>query len=102
MKSVWVTLTVSFVFFLLAAVSMGNRMYLLLSLIMALACALAYLSVRMAEKTVGVTHGLSSTKVNRGDSVSMEVSVGHKGILPIAPVRLKCAPPAIRPPPSST
>ncbi|MDD3411265.1 MAG: DUF58 domain-containing protein [Eubacteriales bacterium] len=89
MKSVWVTLTVSFAFFLLAAVSMGNRMYLLLSLIMALACALAYLSVRMAEKTVRVTHGLSSTRVNRGDSVSMEVSVGHKGVLPIAPVRLK-------------
>ncbi len=89
MKQTWMVLSVSFAFFLLAAVSMGNRMYLLLALVIALAWGLAYLSVRLAEKSVRVDHGLSESKVNRGDGVSMEVSVSHKGVLPIAPVRLK-------------
>ncbi|HNW86705.1 MAG TPA: DUF58 domain-containing protein [Candidatus Limiplasma sp.] len=89
MKSTLTTLSVSFGFLLLCALSMGNRMYLLLSLLIAIAWGLAYLSVRTAEKSVQVHHGLNSTKVNRGDSVAMEVSVSHKSILPIAPVSLK-------------
>lgn len=89
MKSTLVSLGVSFVFLLLCALSMGNRMYLLLSLLMAITWVLAYLSVRSAEKSIQVTHGLNNTKVNRGDSVAMEVSVSHKSLLPIAPVRLK-------------
>ena len=89
MKSTMITLSVSFGFLLLCALSMGNRMYLLLSLLIAIAWALAYASVRMAEKSVRVSHGLNSTKVNRGDSVAMEVSVTHKSLLPIAPVKLK-------------
>ena len=89
MKSTLITLGVSFGFLLLSAVSMGNRMYLLLSLIIAIAWVLAYLSVRMAEKSVKVSHGLNNTRVNRGDAVAMEVSVSHKSLLPIAPVSLK-------------
>ncbi|MDD3214658.1 MAG: DUF58 domain-containing protein, partial [Eubacteriales bacterium] len=89
MKSTLVSLGVSFAFLLLCALSMGNRMYLLLSLLMAITWVLAYVSVRSAEKSVKVTHGLNNTKVNRGDSVAMEVSVSHKSLLPIAPVRLK-------------
>ena len=89
MKSTLVTLGVSFGFLLLSAISMGNRMYLLLSLLIAIAWGLAYVSVRLAEKSVKVSHGLDNTKVNRGDNVAMEVSVSHKSILPIAPVSLK-------------
>jgi uncharacterized protein (DUF58 family) len=89
MKSTLITLGISFTFLLLCAVSMGNRMYLLLSLILAVAWVLAYVSVRSAEKSVKVDHGLSALKVNRGDSVSMEVSVSHRSLLPIAPVSLK-------------
>ena len=89
MKSTLTTLGVSFSFLLFCALSMGNRMYLLLSLIMAIAWALAFVSVRLAEKSVQVNHGLNNTRVNRGDSVAMEVSVSHKSILPIAPVSLK-------------
>ena len=89
MKSTLTTLAVSFGFLLLCAVSMGNRMYLLLSLLIAIAWGLAYVSVRTAEKSVQVSHGLNNTKVNRGDSVAMEVSVSHKSILPIAPVSLR-------------
>ena len=89
MKSTLITLGVSFGFLLLSAVSMGNRMYLLLSLIIAIAWALAYVSVRMAERSVKVSHGLNHTRVNRGEGVAMEVSVSHKSLLPIAPVSLK-------------
>ena len=89
MKSTTTTLGVCFGFFLLCALSMGNRVYLLISLLLALSWALAYVSVRSAEKSVKVLHGLSGTKVNRGDMVSMEVGVSHKGLLPIAPVALK-------------
>ena len=89
MKSTLVTLGVSFGFLLLCALSMGNRTYLLLSLLIAIAWGLAYVSVRTAEKSVRVSHGLNNTRVNRGDTVAMEVSVSHKSILPIAPVSLR-------------
>ncbi len=89
MRSATITLGACFGFFLLCALSMGNRMYLLIALIIALSCGLAYFSVRLAEKSVRVTHGLSGTKVNRGDVVSMEVAVSHQSFMPIAPVALK-------------
>ncbi len=89
MKSTLISLGVSFAFLLLSALSMGNRLYLLLSLLIVIAWGLAFISVRAAEKTVKVSHGLNNTRVNRGDSVAMQVSVSHRGILPIAPVSLK-------------
>jgi uncharacterized protein (DUF58 family) len=89
MKSTFVGLGVGFAFLLLCALSMGNRMYLVLSILMAVTWLLAFISVRAAEKTVKVTHGLNSTRVNRGDCVAMEVSVSHQSLLPIAPVSLK-------------
>jgi len=88
MRSATVTLGVCFGFFLLSALSMGNRMYLLLALILFISWGLAYVSVRSAEKSVNVTNSLSGTKVNRGTVVSMDVGVSHKGLLPIAPVAL--------------
>ncbi len=88
MKARMTTLVIAFAFLLLCALSMGNRMYLLLSLVLALACGLAYLSVRLTERSISVSHSLSHTRVNRGDQVNMRVSITHKGFLPIAPVKL--------------
>ncbi len=88
MKKATATLGTCFGFFLLCALSMGNRMYLLIAIIIALSWLFAYASVRMAEKSVKVENMLSGVKVNRGDVVSMEISVSHKSILPIAPVAL--------------
>ena len=42
----------------------------------------------MAEKSVKVENALSGAKVNRGEVVSMEISVSHRSPLPIAPVAL--------------
>ncbi len=76
-------------FLLVAALSMGNRMYLLLALILLIALVLAYISVRMADRTVKVSGTLSRDRVTRGERVDLEVAVSHKGLLPIAPVSLK-------------
>lgn len=89
MKTTLKTLLILLGFFLIAALSMGNRMYLLIALIIAIACALAYFSVRMAEKSVRVSGKLSSHRVNKGDQVTLEVTVSHKSLLPIAPVTLR-------------
>lgn len=88
MKRANVTLGICFGFFLLCALSMGNRTYLLIATIIFVAWVFSFLSVRLAEKTIRVTSGLSGQKVNRGDVVSMEIAVSHKGLLPIAPVAL--------------
>ena len=84
-----ITLGVCFGFFLLCALSMGNRTYLLISIIIALAWLFSYASVHLAEKSVRVKNGLSGQKVNRGEVVSMEIAVSHKSPLPIAPVALR-------------
>lgn len=77
-----------FGFFLLCALSMGNRVYFVLATIIFLSWIFAFISVRMAEKTVQVSNALSGQKVNRGEVVSMEIAVSHKGLLPIAPIAL--------------
>ncbi|MBP3645704.1 MAG: DUF58 domain-containing protein [Clostridia bacterium] len=89
MKKPNLTLGVCFGFFLLCALSMGNRTYLLISIIIALAWVFSYVSVQLAEKSVKVRNGLSGTKVNRGEVVSMEIAVSHTSPLPIAPVALR-------------
>lgn len=89
MKNANITLGICFGFFLICALSMGNRTYLLISMVIAISWMFAYFSVRMAEKSVKVSNALSGVKVNRGDVVSMEISVSHKSLLPIAPVALR-------------
>lgn len=89
MKHPNLVLGVCFAFFLLCALSMDNKAYLLISLIIFLAWIYAWLSVRFAEKTVKLENSLSGHTVNRGESVSMEIGVSHRSPLPIAPVALK-------------
>ena len=89
MRKANLTLALCFGFFLLCALSMGNRTYLLISIIIALAWVFSLASVRLAEKSVKVENALSGAKVNRGDVVSMEIAVSHRSPLPIAPVALR-------------
>ena len=88
MKHTNLTMGILFGFFLLCALSMGNRVYFVLATIIFLSWVFAFVSVRMAEKTVQVSNALSGQKVNRGEVVSMEIAVSHKGVLPIAPIAL--------------
>lgn len=89
MRRANLTLGACFGFFLLCALSMGNRTYLLISIIIALAWVFSLASVRMAEKSVKVENALSGQKVNRGEVVSMDIAVSHHSPLPIAPVALR-------------
>ncbi|MCI5957248.1 MAG: DUF58 domain-containing protein [Clostridiales bacterium] len=89
MKRANAALGICFGFSLLCALSMGNRTYLLIALIIALAWIFSFASVRLAEKSVKVENALSGQKVNRGEVVSMEIAVSHKSPLPIAPVALR-------------
>ena len=89
MRKANLTLALCFGFFLLCALSMGNRTYLLISIIIALAWVFSLASVRLAEKSVKVENALSGAKVNRGEVVGMEIAVSHRSPLPIAPVALR-------------
>ena len=88
MKNSNTLLGICFAFFFLCGISMGNRIYALIALIIALTWIFCYLSVRLAQKSVKVDNALSGQKVNRTDMVSMDIGVSHKSILPIAPVVL--------------
>ena len=69
MKKANATLATCFGFFLLCALSMGNRMYLLISAIIALAWVFSLASVRMAEKSVkdiSVRELAAIADINRG------------------------------------
>ena len=89
MKKANFILGLCFGFFLLCALSMGNRTYLLISIIIALAWVFSLVSVHLAEKSVKVENALSGVKVNRGDVVAMDIAVSHRSPLPIAPVALR-------------
>ncbi len=88
MKKTNIALMATFGFFLLCALSLNNRVYLLFSLMIAIAGVFSYASVKMADKSVTVDNALSGAKVNRGEVIQMSISVSHKSILPIAPVVL--------------
>jgi len=88
MKKANLTMSILFGFFLFSALSMGNRVYFVLATIIFLAWIFALVSVRLAEKTVKVSNALSGQKVNRGEVVSMDIAVSHRGFLPIAPIKL--------------
>ena len=69
MKKANATLATCFGFFLLCGLSMGNRMYLLISAIIALAWVFSLASVRMAEKSVkdiSVRELAAIADINRG------------------------------------
>ena len=89
MRKANLTLGACFGFFLLCALSMGNRTYLLISIIIALAWVFSFASIYLAEKSVRVENAISGQKVNRGDIVSMDIAVSHHSPLPIAPVALR-------------
>ncbi len=88
MKTRAAALVVVFGSCLLAALSTGGKVYLLFSLLLAVMTLLALASVVLAGRSAAVSHTLSSSKVQRGDAVSLEVTVKHSGLLPIAPILL--------------
>lgn len=73
---------------LVAALSTGSTIFLLIALLLLLLTITSFVSVWQAGRTVQVTHDVSQKAVQRGDHVIITISISHKGIIPIAPITL--------------
>lgn len=73
---------------LLAAFSTGNVIFLTLAALVLLTVAACLLSVWRAARTLMVRSVLSRSVVQRGEDVTLEVTVSHRGWLPVAPLKL--------------
>jgi uncharacterized protein (DUF58 family) len=71
---------------LLAALSTGGQLYWLLFLVLALMAALAWASALWAWATLRVSHALGIDRVARDQDISLRFTLGHRGLLPVAPV----------------
>ena len=74
---------------LVAALSTGSAMFLTASLLVGLMILCSFISVWRAANTLTMTALLTDTTVQRGEDVALEVSVGWKGIIPIAPLTVE-------------
>lgn len=77
--------------FLLAALSTGSPLLLLLAVFLLLTLLSGALSVLWAAKTLSISGDLDAGTVHRGESVTLSLRVRHRGLLPIAPVMLEVA-----------
>lgn len=75
--------------FLLAALSTGNVILLLLSVLLGLGMLSGLCSVLWAARTLRLSGQVSSAAVQRGDNVQLSLQLCHRGLLPIAPIRLE-------------
>ena len=73
---------------LIVALSTGSSIYLMIAVLLGLSVLSAFLSVMGVARTVQITQELTQQKVNRGDDVALEVTISHRGLIPIAPVTL--------------
>ena len=72
----------------ITALSTGSEMYLMAAILLTLLLGVSVLSVMMVAGTMRVTHDMSAGPVQRGDHVTLTVSVSHRSILPTAPITL--------------
>ena len=84
------------VFLMLLAVSVctGSQLFLLLSVLILLILAGAVLAVVWASVTLEVDGRLSGTTVRRGEDIVLNLRMRHRGLLPIAPLKLELSDPA--------
>lgn len=73
---------------LLAAFSTGSVIFLMLAALLLVVVVSGFLAVWQAARTLRVETSLSGRMVRRGEHASMEITVQHRGWLPIAPLRL--------------
>lgn len=76
---------------LLAAFSTGNVIFLTAALLVLVCVLLAFLSVWQVARTLTLSARLTERTVRRGDDVRLEIIVRHRGILPVAPLRVELA-----------
>ncbi len=74
---------------LLAALSTGSSLLLMLALLIFLTLLFCLISVWMASATLSVSMSLNRRRVTRGETVNLLLQVRHRGFLPIAPIALE-------------
>ncbi|MGN0779045.1 MAG: DUF58 domain-containing protein [Aristaeellaceae bacterium] len=81
-------LTVAFAL-LLAAFSTGSPLFLFGGVLLVLVIISGLIAVQWAARTMTVSSGLSGRAVQRGEDVTLEITVRHQGLIPIAPIVLE-------------
>ncbi len=74
---------------MIAALSTGNALLYLIALLIPLTVVMSLVSVIIAAGTIRITASISDETVHRGEDVSLEMHVRHRGWIPIAPVLLE-------------
>ncbi|MCR5566608.1 MAG: hypothetical protein K6F61_07130, partial [Clostridiales bacterium] len=85
---IWLPLA-AFATFLLAALSTGSPLLLLLAVFLLLTLLSGALSVLWAARTLSVSGEMDRGTVHRGEDALLSLRVRHRGLLPIAPVMLE-------------
>jgi len=78
--------------FLLAALSTGSPILLLLAVVLLVVLLFGLVSVLWASRTLRLSADLDAPSVHRGQEVRLNLRVRHRGLLPIAPVQLEISP----------
>ena len=83
-----------FLMLLTVALCTGSQLFLLLSVLILLVVAAAFIAVFWASATLSVEGELSGETVYRGDDVVLSLRVHHRGLLPVAPLLLELTDPS--------
>ena len=76
---------------LTVALSTGSRLFYMLALLVLLGMLLCLLSVVLASRGLSVSVRLSEETVRRGEDAVLELTVRHRGPIPVAPLTLELA-----------
>lgn len=82
------TVVMALLFTLLCALSLGGRLFHLLSFLLLAMLLIAALSVLSGALGLALTQQLDAVKAERGKSVQLTASLRYTGILPLAPVEM--------------
>lgn len=74
---------------LLAALSTGSPIFLMVAVLIFVLTILSLVGVWQAVRTLTIHTDLSGRSVTRGDNVLLTVTVHHQGLIPIAPILLE-------------
>ena len=83
-----------FLMLLTVALCTGSQLFLLLSILILLVVAAAFIAVFWASATLTVDGQLSGETVYRGDDAVLSLRVHHCGLLPVAPLLLELTDPS--------
>lgn len=74
----------------LCALSFGGRLYCYLAILIAMLLAYAFFSCLWARATLRPEQRLTPHKTFRGEQAALEITVSHRGLLPVGPVTVYC------------